>query len=154
MARVLRHRRLGGLPVGEVVLSDTEDEFCPVLVSHRYGLKGKPDAIVRTKSGDYIPVERKSRYAPPKGPRDHDLIQLVAYFLLIEDHYGQPPSTMRLQYADRSFDIAFTPDHRDWALAVIADMRRAQTSPDCARSHNIAPKCRHCGLRQNCSQAL
>jgi hypothetical protein len=32
---------------------------------------------------------------------------------------------MRLQYADRSFDIAFTPDHRDWALAVIADMRRA-----------------------------
>ena len=66
MARVLRHRRLGGLPAGEVVLSDTEDEFCPVLVSHRYGLKGKPDAIVRTKSGDYIPVERKHATLSPK----------------------------------------------------------------------------------------
>jgi len=57
-------RRLGGLPEGKLIYNDKAAGDCPVLVSRRYGLKGKPDAVVRTESGDVIPVERKKTRAP------------------------------------------------------------------------------------------
>jgi len=42
-------RRLGGLPAGELIYSDNVTEDCPVLVSERYGLRGKPDSLVRNR---------------------------------------------------------------------------------------------------------
>jgi hypothetical protein len=63
-------RRLGGLPAGDLIYIDDAARDCPVLVSHRYGLKGKPDALVRAKSGDLIPVERKKTRTPPHRPYD------------------------------------------------------------------------------------
>ena|ERR1700751_2304037 len=62
----------------------------PVLLSHRYGLKGKLDVLVRTPVGALIPVERKNTPAPRR-PHQGDLIQAAAYCLLVEDHYGQTP---------------------------------------------------------------
>ncbi len=59
---ILRHRRsrvLGGLPSGELIASDHEEQDCPVLVSHRYGLKGKPDALVRCS---LCPIWKKVAY--------------------------------------------------------------------------------------------
>jgi hypothetical protein len=38
------------LPDGELVYSDNVAADFPVLVSHRYGLKGKSDALVRLES--------------------------------------------------------------------------------------------------------
>ena len=62
-----RHNRiLGGLPAGDLVSADNEEQECPVLISHRYGLKGKPDALVRTKTGAVIPIERKRTRAPKR----------------------------------------------------------------------------------------
>lgn len=58
-------------------------------MSHRYGLKGKPDALVRTESGDLIPVERKKTRAPQRGPYDGDLIQAAAYCILVEEEFGR-----------------------------------------------------------------
>ena len=58
--------------LGTAVLSAAQE--APVLVSQRYGLKGKPDGLVRTASGDVIPVERKKSRAP-KRPYAGDLIQ-------------------------------------------------------------------------------
>ena len=57
--KLCRHRDRGGLPAGEVVMADNAPQECPVLVSHRYGLKGKLDALVRAPDGALIPVERK-----------------------------------------------------------------------------------------------
>ena len=37
-------RWLGGLPEGDIIYSDAAGEDCPVLISKRYGIKGKPDA--------------------------------------------------------------------------------------------------------------
>jgi CRISPR-associated exonuclease Cas4 len=107
-----RHRAQGGLPTGELVYSDAAAEDTPVLVSYRYGLKGKPDALVRISSGDVIPVERKKSRAP-KRPYDGDLIQAAAYCLLVEEHYGRTPPFMRIQYSDRWFDQPYTGAHRD-----------------------------------------
>jgi hypothetical protein len=102
-----RNRMLGGLPAGDLVSADNEEQECPVLISHRYGLKGKPDALVRTKTGAMIPIGRK-RTRAPKRPYDGDLIQAIAYCVLVEDRHGEPPPYARIQYADRWFDVSYT----------------------------------------------
>jgi CRISPR-associated exonuclease Cas4 len=147
-------RRLGGLPDGELIYNDNAAGDCPVLVSHRYGLKGKPDALVRTDAGDVIPVERKKSRAPRRGPYDGDLIQATADCILVEEETGRTPPFMRIQYADRWFDEPYTPEHKRWALEICARLRQARRAADCQRSHRIAAKCRNCGQRENCGQAL
>jgi len=147
-------RRLGGLPAGDLIYADDMAGDCPVLVSRRYGLKGKPDALVRTASGDLIPVERKKTRAPRHRPYDGDLIQATAYCVLVEERYGQAPPFMRIQYADRYFDEPYTPKRKRWVLEICERVRQARRQGDCRRSHRIAAKCRNCGQRNNCGQAL
>jgi CRISPR/Cas system-associated exonuclease Cas4 (RecB family) len=78
---------MGGLPAGDLVFADHVQENCAVLISHRYGLKGKPDALVRTPEGALFPVERKKARAPSR-PYEADRIQAAAYCLLVEENYG------------------------------------------------------------------
>jgi CRISPR-associated exonuclease Cas4 len=147
-------RRLGGLPAGDLIYADDAAEDCPVLVSPRYGLKGKPDALVRTESGDVIPVERKKACAPRHRPYDGDLIQATAYCVLVEERYGRTPPFMRIQYADRWFDEPYTPQRKQWVLEICEQVRGARGQADRRRSHRIPAKCRNCGHRPNCGQAL
>lgn len=147
-------RRLGGLPAGDLIFIDDVARDCAVLVSHRYGLKGKPDALVRAKSGDLIPVERKKTRAPHHRPYDGDLIQATAYCLLVEEEFGRAPSFMRIQYADRWFDEPYTAERKQWVLETCERLRRARRTDDCRRSHHIPAKCRNCGQKPNCGQAL
>ena len=151
----LKHRRaprLGGLPTGDLIASD-HDQDGPLLVSHTYGLKGKPDSFVRTSDGAIIPVERKKARAPQK-VHDGDLIQGIAYCILVEDSYGQAPPYVRIQYADRWFDVPYSSELKSWALEVAERLRAARRAPVCNRSHHHPAKCRNCGQRKNCSQAL
>lgn len=148
-----RQQRLGGLPSGEIIAADHEEQECPVLVSPRHGLKGRPDALVRSVKGTIVPVERKKARAP-KRVYDGDLIQGIAYCILVEDAYGQAPPYVRIQYADRWFDEPYTPERKAWALQVSDRLRQARRAGACNRSHRIPPKCRSCGQRANCGQAL
>jgi CRISPR-associated exonuclease Cas4 len=154
LVRARDHRRIGGLPDGKLVYNDNVAGDCPVLVSRRYGLKGKPDAVVRTESGDLIPVERKKTLAPRRGPYDGDLIQTAVYCILVEEESGMAPPFMRIQYADKWFDEPFTAEMKRWVLETCARLRQARRLNACHRSHRIAAKCRNCGQRPNCSQAL
>jgi CRISPR-associated exonuclease Cas4 len=100
------HRQRAALPTGTLVSSDNLEQPCPVLFSTRYGLKGKPDAILRTPNG-LAPIERKHSRAPHR-PHDSDVIQAAAYCLLIEDNYGETPLFMRIDYSGTWFDVPFT----------------------------------------------
>jgi CRISPR-associated exonuclease Cas4 len=154
LVRARDQRRLGGLPDGDLVYSDNIAGGCPLLVSHRYGLKGKPDALVRTDSGELIPIERKKTLAPRRGPYEGDLMQGAVYCILVEEASGRTPRFMRIQYADRWFDEPFTPELRAWVLESCARLRQARRQQDCHRSHRIAAKCRNCAQRDNCREAL
>lgn len=155
LVRARDQRRLGGLPDGRLAYSDNVAGACPVLVSRRYGLKGKPDALVRLNTGDLIPVERKKTLAPRRrGPYDGDLIQAAVYCILVEEESGRTPPFMRIQYADRWFDEPYTPELKTWVLEISARLRQARRQNDCPRSHRIAAKCRNCGQRGNCAEAL
>jgi hypothetical protein len=88
-----------------------------------------------------IPIERK-RTRAPKRPYDGDLIQAIAYCVLVEDKYGEPPPYARIQYADRWFDVSYTPERKHWALDVSQRLREARRARAVNRSHGIAGKCR------------
>jgi hypothetical protein len=67
-AKRLYDRRQAALPGGTAIASDTAEHPSPILISRRYGLKGRPDALLQTPAG-VIPIERKHSRTPPPASR-------------------------------------------------------------------------------------
>jgi hypothetical protein len=127
----------------------------PVPVIRRYALKGKRSALVRTPSGDLIPVERKKTCAPRRGPYDGDQIRATAYCILVDEESGRTPPFMHIQHADRWFDVPYTPERKRWVLEMsvpLWQVRRAVAN--CHRSHRIAAKYGNCDQNASCGEAL
>ncbi len=154
-ARARRQILKGGLPDGRVIYQDTDrrrDVERP-LASPRYGLTGKPDYLVQGPNG-LIPVELKSRDCPSSGPYASDAAQLTAYCVLVEDSFGVTPSHGVIQYADRSWPIQYTMKGHDRILQVLDEMRQARQIQTLHRDHEHAGRCRACGYRIVCDEAL
>lgn len=153
-----RGRRLwenAGLPDGSVLYSDTgawyaQDE---PLLADDLKLVGKPDYLIQQADGLIIPVEVKSKTAPPH-PHEGHVLQLAAYCLLVQRNYGVRPTHGILQYSDRAFSIDFTFDLEETVLDLLMEMREGMLEPELARSHYQTQRCRHCGFRAVCDQSL
>ena len=149
--RILR----SGVPDGRVVCQDADRRrnLERPLVSPRYGLIGNPDYLVETASG-LIPVELKSRDCARSGPYASDAAQLTAYCVLVEDSLGVTPSHGIVQYADRSWPISYTAKRRKRILLIVDEMREARQFQTVHRDHEQAGRCRACGYRAVCDEAL
>lgn len=148
-----RQRARAGLPPGaRVVYADTGawERVAQPLFSRRYALTGKPDYIVEN-AGNKIPVEVKPNRVAP-APYHSDVLQLVAYGLLLEETFGAPPAYGLLKYRDVVFEIDLTKDLRAELLATLNALRRDATARDVARSHTEPQRCRGCGFRATCGQ--
>ena len=150
-----RQRAQTGLPYGaRIVYADTGawKRVERPLFSRRYGLTGKPDYIVEER-GATIPVEVKPNRVAP-APRESDTLQLAAYALLIEEHFGAPPEYGLLKYRDAVFQIEITDELRARLLDTLAALRRDLNAREVARSHDEPRRCRACGYREECGQAI
>ena len=150
-----RQRAQTGLPYGaRIVYADTGawKKVERPLFARRYGLTGKPDYIVKER-GATIPVEVKPNRVAP-APRESDTLQLAAYALLIEEHFGAAPTYGLLKYRDAVFQVKLTDELRARLLDTLAAMRRDLSARDVARSHAEPRRCRACGYREECGQAL
>ena len=135
------------IPGAQIIYSDEEDHT--LLISEKYDLQGKPDYIFQTIfRGSYIPVELKStklkedQYFPHEG----DLMQLVAYFLIIQDVYGKRPRKGRLVYKNRMFIVRNTRALRKQNQNYLKEMRQMlKTGKGIAQPS--FPKCRNCVCR-------
>jgi CRISPR-associated exonuclease Cas4 len=149
-----RRRKDTGLPRGRLIASDTGD-WGPVegpLYDRHLALTGKPDYLVDT--GDFlVPVEVKSTPAPP-APYDSHILQLAAYCLLVESHYGRRPPYGILRYANRSFAIDYTEALEFELLSVLDQMRLLERKRTVDRSHDQPARCAGCGYRGLCEQRL
>jgi len=142
-----------GLAAGEVVYADTEGwEACRPLYAARWQLAGKPDYILRT-GGVVIPVETKPGRCAER-PYEGDVLQLAAYCLLLEETEGRPPPHGLLCYRERTFRIPYDGALRERVVAVLTEMRRGLNAGPLPRSHDDPVRCRHCGQRTVCDQAL
>lgn len=119
--------------------------YSKILCSEKYGIKGKPDFLYKKYFGKHIiPIELKSgSIGDDKFPHFGDLMQLTAYFLIVEDVYGVRPRYGKLIYSDYMFKVKNTKKLRKCFLKTTENMRtmlrtgRGECSPDFA-------KCRHC----------
>lgn len=143
-----------GLPRGEIVSRDTAGWERPpkALVSHRHRLAGRPDYLIRAREG-IIPVEVKPARRADE-PYESDIVQLFAYCLLVEETERRPPPYGILVYAEQQWRFDYTAGARRTVLDLLADLQSDRSARDVARSHEHAGRCRACGQRRHCSEAL
>jgi len=119
-----------------------------ILYSPKYNIQGKPDYVFKKWSGQLIPMELKSGSISDNEMMPHagDLMQLAAYFLIIEDVYGVRPKQGRLVYKNKMFIIRNTKHIRRQVEATIDDMRRMLESEQGVCEPSFV-KCRYCMCR-------
>ncbi|MGE0133131.1 MAG: Dna2/Cas4 domain-containing protein [Blastocatellales bacterium] len=150
-----RLRRESGMPKGEVFYEDASGRAQEPLYSKRLIMAGKPDYLVNDQNGDLIPVEVKSGYAPRAGqPHESHVMQLAAYFFLIEDvlHRSAPYGLIR--YRNRTLQVANTDELRERLMDVIAQMRTLLARGMPHRNHNQAQRCTRCSMAHVCDERL
>ena len=148
---IRRYNRLW-LPGWSVIYTDTRNKRLKnkipgaLLKSPRYNLQGKPDYIYK-KGDKYVPVELKSADAGKNGlPRDGDVMQLAAYFIIINDAYQTRVRCGYIVYRDCVFKIRSTRRLRRRLFKTAAAMRRMlATGPGALEPSFI--KCKKCICR-------
>src|SRR5215813_7701649 len=125
LAASSRFGRKSGLPRGDVSYADASGQAQEPFISKRLLMAGKPDYLIKDRNGDLIPVEVKSSNAPRAGrPYESHLMQLAAYFLLLEDVLERPVPYGLIRYRNRTLRVANTDELRARLMDVIAQMRR------------------------------
>jgi CRISPR-associated exonuclease Cas4 len=153
-----RSRAATGLPAGRLVYADTT-RWRPVerpLFSQAYRLTGRPDYLVRRRR-DLIPVEVKSGRAPSDGPYPAHVLQLAVYCLLVAETYDRRPPYGVILYADdpgQAYEIDYTPALEEELLVTLDEMRLSLVEGGAPRDHDQPARCRACGYRSACDQAL
>jgi CRISPR-associated exonuclease Cas4 len=150
-----RFRRKSGMPEGEVVYEDASGQAQEQFISKRLLMAGKPDYLIKDRNGDLIPVEVKSSNAPRAGrPYESHLMQLAAYFLLLEDVLQRPVPYGLIRYRNRTMRVANTDELRTRLMDIIAQMRRLMAREVARRNHNRVQRCSRCSVAHACDERL
>jgi CRISPR-associated exonuclease Cas4 len=155
--------RRDGLPAGEIVYSDANGAAEP-LIARRIPLLGKPDYVVLGRDSRRLPVEIKSARAPrpergARAPRHEDVLQVVAYLIILDDLYTPAPAFGLLRYADATFEVPYTPRLRNEVLGIVArmqalDVAATQSRDRPPRGTPTHEKCHACAFRAICDDAM
>jgi len=137
---------------GDLVYVDSPREKPKLFVSHRYGLSGRPDAVILDGEA-HIPVEVKTGRTP-RGPLFSHILQVAAYCLLLEEEYGRPPPYGIVRYGDVSHEIEYNEDLKGLVLAKLEEMRAAAAKGEAHRNHSRPGKCVRCSRRSVCPERL
>jgi len=98
-------RKRIGIPMGNVIYSDSIKEPGTILRAKNIPLSGKPDFLIKTK-GQVIPVELK-RGKTPASPYPSHLAQLFAYCYLVKDNFALRPEYGIIDYPENDFKLEF-----------------------------------------------
>jgi CRISPR-associated exonuclease Cas4 len=149
-----RRRKSIGLPAGRIIYSDT-NRWGAVegsLYDQTLGLAGRPDYLIE-EAGKVIPVEVKSSHIA-ETPYDSHIFQVAAYCLLVERTLDKRPPHGIIHYPNRTFAIDYTPELESALYDLLQEMRTCEKRRNINRSHEAAGRCKACGYREICDQAL
>ncbi|WP_250277316.1 CRISPR-associated protein Cas4 [[Clostridium] colinum] len=118
-----------------------------LLFSEKYNIQGKPDFIYKKFKTCYVIELKSGLIKDDPMPHTGDLLQLVTYFLIIEDLYGYKVKKGKLIYKDYCFVVKNTRYLRKYLLSVLSDMRKMLKTGDGEPTCNFA-HCRYCMCRQ------
>jgi CRISPR-associated exonuclease Cas4 len=107
-----------------------------ILYATSVNLCGKPDYVIHTKDG-IIPIEVKTGKTPDY-PYENHIMQLMAYCLLVDEHYKtRPPGgIIRYQQTGKEFKIAYTKEAEDAIRKVVKEISEKRARGD-------EPTCNH-----------
>jgi len=141
-----------GATKADVSYVDHPEAKAELLVSEKYGLRGRPDYIL-TEGELIIPVEVKTGRTP-RGPLFSHIVQVAAYCLLVEETYGKAPPHGVIRYPEASHEIEYNEDLKKLLLGKLEEMRKALAKGEAHRNHNRPGKCIHCSRREVCPERL
>jgi CRISPR-associated exonuclease Cas4 len=126
--------------------------FTP-LVSCNLRLQGNVDCIIKTASGEYVPVDYKNM-ASDKGRiwMDHKY-QLVAYALLVEDHFNTVVKRGFVNYIPETLilHLEITPIMKSYVKRVLGHIKRIIKEEELPPIRVAKQKCTGgCGHKQTC----
>ncbi|MBI5668038.1 MAG: CRISPR-associated protein Cas4 [Chloroflexi bacterium] len=147
-----QQRRRLHMPEGEVIYEDVQERRGQLLISHRYGLKGRPDFLLE-QNGQIIPVEAKTGRTPAYPYLSH-VMQLIVYCVLVEDNYGFRPAYGVIRYPEQQFTVEFTVERESTLAQILSEMRQKRQISNVHRSHNNPRMCATCGFRDYCDEQL
>ena len=150
IARVARAKY--GATKAEVTYVDHPEAKAELLVSEKYGLRGRPDYIL-TEGDMIIPVEVKTGRTP-RGPLFSHIVQVAAYCLLVEETYGKAPPHGVIRYPEASHEIEYNEDLKKLLLGKLDEMRKALAKGEAHRNHKRPAKCIHCSRHDVCPERL
>lgn len=142
-----------GILEGDIVYSDlTQNE--KIFFSKKFPLTGKPDYIIKTKHGIFIPVEVKTGWHTK--PLQNHVMQLIAYCQLVEETMGNSVPFGVLYYCDTGlqFRIPFDESSRHELVRTIQHMCKSLTTSEVTINHKDPSRCSHCSVRTCCHYAL
>ncbi|HEX2171280.1 MAG TPA: PD-(D/E)XK nuclease family protein, partial [Dehalococcoidia bacterium] len=151
LATVVR-RRLG-VPAGRSTYRDLGDERGETLYATTLPLTGRPDVLMR-RGKAIIPVEIKTGRTPAE-PHLSQVVQLLAYRLLVDEHYGVRPTHGILCYPERHFRVPYTTQQEKTLREIITAVVEAErTGRELHRQHQNRHVCAGCGFKSRCPDAL
>ncbi len=137
---------------GEIKYVDELGKEIELLVSEKYGLRGRPDYIKKI-DGELIPVEVKTGRIP-KGPFFSHVLQSAAYCLLVEDVKDKKPPYGIVKYGETEYKVDYEDELKELLLEKIEEMRSATKTGDVHRNHNRKGKCLNCSRRSICPEKI
>ncbi len=115
-----------------------------IIKSEKHKLRGKPDLIYKKKfSNNYIPIELKSGTLGKNNefPRENDLMQLISYFFMIEEHFDGKVPYGKLVYNDCAFIVNNTKFNKKEFLKTLNLMRNFQPTSDFQPNTKVCSSC-------------
>jgi len=139
LRRSQRRRQQLGLPNGDVFYRDHHGQpmAAVALRSRVYNVRGKPDCLIRTADG-IIPVELKKSARPPSrgGVYPNHLIQVLAYIVLVREHYDEPVPYGLVVYGDEAArKVLPTPENLTRFAQVVDQVRLARGLQCCFQNY-------------------
>lgn len=121
------------------------------VLSEELDLVGKIDQVEHWKDG-FVPIEIKTGAAPQDGIWPGHRIQLIAYALLLEEHYKKPVKEGFVVYVNsrQRRHVAINPFMKLELKAMIAEIKQLLASRELPEYTPHKRKCESCGLRQQC----
>jgi CRISPR/Cas system-associated exonuclease Cas4 (RecB family) len=145
-----------GVRVGATMLaSDVGLDESATLESPADRIRGRPDYLLRERGRHRIyPVEVK----PTRQSAtlyESDALQLAAYMLVTEAHYGRAFAGYGLvRYRSAEFRVTLTPELRRRCQLAAEGVRAARRATVVHRSHRVAARCRRCAVQGRCGESL